>query len=165
MSEVIYPVTRRDISEAFNPYASPLWWPHTSRNSESKYQFLRAHVSQFRYYAFFIDANWLYCDWWIGERCLYNADFSTSMLAVTWFQRPAWRFKTGSRVNFFSDLTLFVRDFLQREFSRKHNYLRITNVKSISKFTVSMFNNYTYIYIHTYICVSACVRARAHASL
>jgi len=75
-------------------------------------QFVTAHVSQLRYHACFVDADWLQCDWWTGGRCLYKANFPTRVLAVTRFQRPAWRFKIGSRVKFLFYLTLFVGDFL-----------------------------------------------------
>jgi hypothetical protein len=65
-------------------------------------------------------------DWWIGERCLYIANFCMCFLAILRFQRPVLRRRFGRRAKFFPDLALFLlRDFIKRGVSQGSNCLII----------------------------------------
>jgi hypothetical protein len=56
---------------------------------------------QFCYYACFFNVKWLQSNWWVGDRCLYNANFRARVLAITRFQRPMWSYKFGWRAKIF----------------------------------------------------------------
>ena len=66
-----------------------------------------------------------YRDWWTGERWLYNAWFRTSLLAITRFQWPVSRYKTGWRGNFFFwSNTIFITRFSIRRGPTRRQILR-----------------------------------------
>jgi hypothetical protein len=76
----------------------------------------------------FVKANWLYCDWWTSERCLYIACFRIHVLAITRIQRPLWRYKAGWWANFFLIWPYFY-------------YVNFYNASSHKNATISMQQN------------------------
>jgi len=43
----------------------------------------KPRYSQFCYWACSVNANWLQSGWWLGARCLYNANFRIRVLTIT----------------------------------------------------------------------------------
>jgi len=48
--------------------------------------------SHFYYCACFVNADWQLPDWWIRERCLYNANFAYACLLLRNFSEKNWRY-------------------------------------------------------------------------